>query len=183
MKALRQLASNVGVLFHARRHRLDLVRALARRPQLLVGTGLYEVAIGLSARVEPRLKVLAELKVAALVACEYCLDIGSALGRDAGLAENQLRDLHTYRSSAAFDDDERLVLELAEAMTRAPAVVPEGLREQLAARLTRAGMIELVAVIAWENQRARLNQALGIRPSGFSDGAFCVLPDPLPEPV
>jgi hypothetical protein len=32
-------------------------------------------------------------------------------------------------------------------------------------------------VIAWENQRARLNQALGVRPSGFADGQFCLLPE------
>lgn len=72
MKTLRQLVLNVGVLLRARRNRMDLLRALARRPQLLVGTAVYEMAVGLSARVEPRLKVLAELKVAALVACEHC---------------------------------------------------------------------------------------------------------------
>ncbi|MGQ0830626.1 MAG: carboxymuconolactone decarboxylase family protein, partial [Microthrixaceae bacterium] len=42
---------------------------------------------------------------------------------------------------------------------------------------SRAGYVELAAVIGWENQRARLNQALGIRPSGFSDGAYCVRPE------
>lgn len=177
MRALRQLAATVGILFKARRNRTDFVRALLRRPQLLVGTGLYEVAIGLSARVDPRLKVLAELKVAALVACEYCLDIGSALARDAGLTERQLRELHTYDSSDAFDGDERLVLELAEVMTRAPAVISDTLQERLSQRFSPAQVTELAAVIAWENQRARLNQALGIRPSGFTDGEFCVLPE------
>lgn len=177
MRALRQLRTNVGILFKARRNRIDIVRALARRPQLLLGTALYEVAIGLSASVETRLKVLAELKVAALVACEYCLDIGSALARGAGLTERQLRELHRYRSSDAFDDDERLVVELAEAMTLAPAVITEELRSRLDRRFSPAQLSELAAVIAWENQRARLNQALGIRPSGFSDGEFCVIPE------
>ena len=177
MKALRQLITNVGVLSQARRNRLDLVRALSRRPQLLIGTGVYELAIGLSASVEPRLKVLAELKVAAVVACEYCLDIGSLLGRGAGLTERQLRELHLYKSSDAFDADERLVLELAESMTLAPVVVSEPLRGRLDATFSRSQLTELAAVIAWENQRARLNEALGIRPSGFSDGAYCVRPD------
>lgn len=178
MRALRQLRMNVGVLFTARRNRVDLIRALARRPQLLLGTALYEVAIGLSARVETRLKVLAELKVAALVACEYCLDIGSALARGTGLTERQLQELPRYRTSDAYDHDERLVLELAEAMTRAPAVITPELRSQLDRRFPPTQLSELAAVIAWENQRARLNQALGIRPSGFSDGEFCVLPEP-----
>lgn len=177
MKVLRQLRATLGVLVRARRHRLDLVRALARRPQLLLGTALYEMAIVLSARVDDRLKVLAELKVAAIVACEYCLDIGSALARGTGVTERQLRDLSSYRTSDAYDADERLVVELAEAMTQAPAVVTDELRSKLEAAFTRAQLGELTAVIAWENQRARLNVALGVRPSGFSDGELCAVPE------
>lgn len=179
MRTLRQLRASIGTLMRARRNRTDLVRALARRPQLLLGTAAYETAIGLSARVEPRLKLLAELEVAALVACEYCLDIGSALARRLGVTEAQLRELRVYRSSDAFDETERLVIELAEAMTRSPAVVPEELRRRLEAAFSRAQLTELAAVIAWENQRARLNQGLGVRPSGFSEGEFCLRPEPL----
>ncbi len=178
MKALRQLSTNVRVLLKARRHRLDLLQALVRRPQLLIGTGLYEMAIGLSARVDPRLKVLAELKAAALVACEYCLDIGSLLGRGTGVTERQLRELHAYRTSDAFDADERLVIELAEVMTIVPVTVSDDLRARLDARFSKAELTELAATIAWENQRGRLNQALGVRPSGFSDGEYCALPEP-----
>ena len=177
MRALRQLVTNVGVLLKARRNRFDLVRALVRRPQLLVGVGLYELAIGLSALVEPKLKVLAETKAAAIVACEYCLDIGSLLGREAGVTERQLRELHVYDTSDAFDDDERLVIELAEVMTRVPVQVPDQLRRRLEQRFTPAEVIELAATIAWENQRARLNQALGVRPSGFADGLYCARPE------
>ncbi len=183
MTALRQVVGTLRVLARARRNRLDLVRALARRPQLLVGTGLYELAIALSASVEPRLKILAELKAAALVSCEFCLDIGSEIARDTGLSDAQLRDLPSYRTSERFDGDERLVLELAEAMSRTPAVIPDDLRDRLAARFTPAQRTELVAVIACENQRARMNQGLGIRPSGFSDGRFCALPEAFPAAV
>jgi AhpD family alkylhydroperoxidase len=183
VRTLRQLRASIGTLMRARRNRTDLVRALVRRPQLLLGTAVYETAIGLSARVEPRLKLLAELEVAALVACEYCLDIGSALARRLGVTEAQLRELHVYRSSDAFDETERLVIELAEAMTRSPAVVPEELRRRLEAAFARAQLTELAAVIAWENQRARLNQGLGVRPSGFSDGEFCLRPEPLVNPA
>ena len=36
-------------------------------------------------------------------------------------------------------------------------------------------LTELAAAIAWENHQGRLNQVLGVRPSGFSDGAVCLL--------
>jgi AhpD family alkylhydroperoxidase len=184
VRALRQVVGTLRVLARARRHRLDLVRALARRPQLLLGTGAYELALALSARVDPRLKVLAELKVAALVTCQFCLDIGSEIARDTGLTEAQLRALPTYRTSDLFDADERLVLELAESLTRTPAVLSDDVRERFEHRFTPAQRTELVSVIACENQRARLNQGLAIRPSGFSDGQFCAVPEPaVAEPV
>jgi alkylhydroperoxidase family enzyme len=50
-------------------------------------------------------------------------------------------------------------------------------RLDLLGRFSRAQLAELVAAIAWENHRARVNQALGVRPSGFSDGEFCAVPE------
>lgn len=176
MRTLRQLRSNLGILRKARRNRLDLVRALIRRPQLALGTIVMELGIATSARVDPRLKILAELKAASIVACEYCLDIGSALARHEGLSERQLRELPAHRTSDAFDDEERTVLDLAEALTRVPSVVDDDLRARVDRYLTPTQQTELMALIAWENKRARLNQGLGVRPSGFSDGEFCVLP-------
>lgn len=182
MKMIAQIRTCANVLRTARRNRFDTVRALLRRPQLLASTTLYEVAVLSSARVDSRLKTLAELKVAAIVACEYCLDIGSALGRHDGLVEAQLRDLPVHGSSPAFDDRERVVLDLADALTRVPSVVDDELRSRLDEHFSRTQQVELMAVIAWENQRARLNQGLGVRPSGFSDGQFCALPETTAAP-
>jgi AhpD family alkylhydroperoxidase len=181
MKVLRQIHTNLGILFKARRNRVDLMKALARRPQLLLGTLMYEVAVMCSARVDARLKILAELKVAAIVACEYCLDIGSALAHHEGLTATQLKELHIHRTSTAFDDEERLVLDLAEALTKVPSIVDDELRTRVEAAFTPAQRTELMTTIAWENKRARLNQGLGVRPSGFSDGAFCAVPQPVAD--
>jgi len=41
--------------------------------------------------------------------------------------------------------------------------------------LDSAQIIELTAVIAWENYRSRFNHALGIAAHGFSNTAFCIL--------
>jgi AhpD family alkylhydroperoxidase len=174
---LSQIRSYRTVLPSAQRNRLDLLRWLRRRPQILAGTAAYEMALLGSARVDPRLKELAELKAAALVTCEYCLDIGSALALASGITEAQLGDLPRFRDSDAFNPDEKLVLELAEAMSRTPVYVPRHLREQLLERFSPAALTELAATVAWENNRGRLNLALGVRPSGFSEGAACAAPE------
>jgi AhpD family alkylhydroperoxidase len=74
---------------------------------------LYETALIASGRLDTQLKQLAELKAAALVNCEYCLDIGSALASACGIREEQLVGLPRYRDGDDFTDDEKLVLELA----------------------------------------------------------------------
>ena len=76
MRTLRQLARLLRILGRARRNRTDVLRALARRPLLLLGTAGYGLGTELSARVDPHLKLLAELKVAPLAHCAYCIDIG-----------------------------------------------------------------------------------------------------------
>ena len=105
------------------------------------------------------------------------------MGRELGIDEATLADLHDYRSSDRFTDLERLALDLTVAMTDTPTHVSDDLRAALREHLTAAQLTELVSAIAWENHRARLNRALGVRAVGFSDGAFCVLPERHPGSV
>ena len=91
--------------------------------------------------------------------------------------DEEMLALRDYRGSDLFSPVEKLALELAEAMTRTPAEVPDRLRDELLQHLSRGQLAELASAIAWENHRARLNRALGIREAGFSDGTFCVMPE------
>jgi AhpD family alkylhydroperoxidase len=150
---------------------------MAYHPRLLFGMGAMEMALERSHLVDERLKKLAEVKVAATVGCEFCIDIGSMLGRNLGVTERQLRDLSDYRESAAFSPVEKLVLAYAEAISRTPATVPEGLFEDLREHFDEAALVELTAAISWENHRARFNHAFGLGSQGFSDGAYCPLPE------
>jgi alkylhydroperoxidase family enzyme len=94
-----------------------------------------------------------------------------------GFDERKLSDLGRYKESDAYDDVERLALDLAVAMCATPAAVTDELRADLLAHFTPGQLTELASAIAWENHRARLNRALGVREMGFSDGGFCVLPE------
>jgi alkylhydroperoxidase family enzyme len=96
--------------------------------------------------------------------------------RALGITEAELAALESYRESPLFDHLDRLILDLAVAMSQAPATVPEQLRRDLLQHLSPGQLAEVAATIAWENYRARLNRALGVRAAGFSDGAYCVLP-------
>ena len=85
--------------------------------------------------------------------------------------------LPDFESSAAFSEMEKLVLRYAVAMTETPVEVPDALFNELARRLSPEQLVELTSAIAWENYRARFDHAFGIESAGFSEGAFCPLPE------
>jgi 4-carboxymuconolactone decarboxylase len=99
------------------------------------------------------------------------------VSRAAGITEEQLRDLPVYGSSAAFSPLERVVIEYAAEMTKTPVDVPDELFAQLRRHFSEAQLVELTATIAWENYRARFDHAFGIESQGFSEGAYCALPE------
>jgi alkylhydroperoxidase family enzyme len=104
------------------------------------------------------------------------MDIGSAVGGREGVRAEQIHALADYATSPCFDDRERLVLELADAMTATPAEVPDAMFARLRATFSEAQLVELIANIAWENYRARFNRTFGVGPEGFSEGAACAIP-------
>jgi AhpD family alkylhydroperoxidase len=128
--------------------------------------------------VDRRLKDLAMIRASQLMGCEWCLDFGSWLAQNAGAPEEDLRELSRWRESERFDSLDRLVLEYTEAMTRTPVEVPDELFARLRERFDERQLVELTTAIALENQYSRFNWALGIEGQGFSDGMYCVRPEP-----
>jgi AhpD family alkylhydroperoxidase len=125
----------------------------------------------------PRHRALAELKSAATVRCEYCIDLGSAIARGWGLTNEELLALSDYQNATCFSDLDKLILEYATAITRTPVEVSDQLFDGLRAHFDNAQLVGLTHIITLGNLRGRFNLALGIGASGFSDGRVCALPD------
>lgn len=157
---------------------MEPIGVLAHSRPLLIGITAASTAADRYARTAPApLKHLGMLRTSQLIGCEWCLDFGSWLAQKAGLPEEKLRDISRWRESERFDQDERLILEYAEAMTRTPVEVSDELFERLRARFDPRQIVELTAAIALENLYSRTNWALGIEGQGFSEGMYCVRPE------
>jgi AhpD family alkylhydroperoxidase len=156
---------------------LEPISLTAIHPEIFKAYMDYEASFRAASRLELKLKELAFLKVAALIGCPFCLDFGSAEAKRAGITEEQMRDLPRYSQSLAFTDAEKLILDLATAMTDNPVKVSESLFLQLQHLFDPAQILEITAAIAWENYRSRFNHALGIEARGFSAGSYCVIPE------
>jgi AhpD family alkylhydroperoxidase len=153
------------------------VALMAHSPLLMNAYGGFEMAFERSKRAPRNLKLLVELKASALCGCEWCMDFGSWLANESGITEEQLRGLPNFRDSDAFDEDEKLVLEYAEGISRTPVEVPDEVFERLRRRFDEPQIVELTWAAAIENLRARFNWALGIESQGYAEGAVCVRPE------
>jgi AhpD family alkylhydroperoxidase len=154
------------------------LQVIGHHRPLMVGFGAVSLAIErYSHAVDDRLKHLAMLRVSQLIGCEWCLDFGSMLAQKSGIPPETLRELSNWRTSSAFDQLDRLVLEYAEAMTRTPVDVADELFARLREHFDERQIVELTSAIALENTFSRANWALGIHGEGFSEGMYCVRPD------
>lgn len=155
---------------------VEPLQGYARSGVVFTSMMALEVGMERAHRVDARLRQLAELRVAALVGCPFCLDIGSALVSKLGVPPAQVRDLNSYEASNAFSELEKAVLRYADRMTSTPVEIDEADVRFLLTHLDEPQLVELTAAIAHENLRARLNHALGYGAQGFSSGAACALP-------
>lgn len=155
---------------------VEPVGIVAHHGALLAGMGAFETALARSKKVDDKLKSLAETKAALMVGCEFCIDIGSHIGAEHGITDEQLLALPRHREATCFSDLERLVIDYAEAMTKTPVEVTDELFAALREHFDAAQLVELTAAIAWENWRARFNWAFDIGAAGFREGAACPVP-------
>lgn len=83
------------------------------------------------------------------------------MGRKAGLTDEKLL---AVRGSdlVLFNDKERLVIELADAMANTPSNVSEDLYTRLRNEFSEEQLLELGGQIAFENYRARLNRVFDV---------------------
>jgi AhpD family alkylhydroperoxidase len=155
---------------------MEPLRGYACSNAVLVALAGLEMGMERARHVDPRLRGLAELRVAALVGCRFCLDIGSSVVRQVGVSEPQMLDLNRHAESAAFSAQEKVVLEYTDRMTATPVTVRDEDVARLRTFLDERQLVELTAAIAHENLRARMNHALGYGAEGFSSGGVCALP-------
>jgi alkylhydroperoxidase family enzyme len=90
------------------------------------------------------------------------VDINSAVGRKAGLSDEKLLAL-SGSDLSPFNEKERLVIELADAMADTPSNVSDDLYTRLRAQFAEEQLLELGAQIAFENYRARLNRIFDVQ--------------------
>jgi alkylhydroperoxidase family enzyme len=89
------------------------------------------------------------------------MDVNSAVGRKAGLSHDKLHAVLSDNRTP-FNETERLVIELADAITDTPANVSDDLYTRLRNQFSEEQLMQLGAQVAFENYRARWNRIFNV---------------------
>ena len=89
--------------------------------------------------------------------------MGSALG----VSDEKILALPDYATSPIYTEAERLALEYADAITLTDLEVEDELFERLRRVYDDDALVELTAIIAWENASSKFNRALRVPSQGL----------------
>lgn len=152
---------------------LEPSRLWGRSPRVFAALALLYGALDRrSSLIDPLLRTLITVRVSQINACAFCVDVNSATALKRGLSEAKLAAVASFESSDAFDDRERAVLRYAEAVTLTDVQPDDDMFAALRKYFDDDAIVELTALVAFQNLSSKFNAALRVPPQGF-----CRLPE------
>lgn len=137
----------------------NMYRTLAHAPRVL--DAAVSMARAVRTDLDPKTRELAYLKVVQLTDCDVCRHYHDALGRRAGLSDEQIRDLTRFEESGAYTEGEKDVLRFTEQWTLGGRVADEVIA-RLKGVLTAGQLVTLAATAAQANFTCRFNNVFGV---------------------
>lgn len=148
-------------------------RLLAWYPKAALGSAALEGLVAHhDGRIDKRMLKLVRLSASFAAACPFCIEMNSDAYRGAGLSDTEwlaLRQQAEPDAVPTLSPRERLAVRYARLISSTPLRFPPEFIAELAAHFTEREIVVLASTAAQVNYWARLIQALGIPPAGFSE--------------
>jgi AhpD family alkylhydroperoxidase len=140
----------------------------ARVPPLYAALSAFYAALERrGSPLPPALRSLVQVRVSQINHCAFCIDLNAALSAERAGSLHKALAVERWRESDAFDAAERLALEYAEAMTDSGLGVDAGLAARMRTLFDERALIELTALVAFQNLSSKFNAALDIPSQGL----------------
>jgi alkylhydroperoxidase family enzyme len=148
-------------------------RLLAWYPKAALGSGIMEALVARKdGKLDKRILKLVRLTASFCVACPFCIDMNAYDYDQYGITQGELEALQGKMDIAAvntFSPREIIAMEYAALISDAALQFPRDFIDKLKANFTEREIVILASTAAQVNYWARLLQALGVPPAGFSD--------------
>lgn len=153
--------------------RLLPARILAWYPRAAFGAGVLEATItDRDGRIDRRMLKLVRLAASFATACPFCADMNAHHHLEAGVTDEELEALRSQLGPGAIPSLsglERVAVRYAQLASQTPLRFPPDFVAELQRNFGEREIVVLATTVAQVNYWARLVQALGIPPAGFSD--------------
>jgi AhpD family alkylhydroperoxidase len=162
----------VRLIFRLQRRRYGRELAPAqlwgRTPRaFLAMSAMYGALDRKSSPIAPTLRSLIQVRVSQINGCPFCVDINSASGMKRGATAEQIAALANFRDSPLFTDGEKAALHFSEVVTDSNLHSDAASIARLRQHFSDDTVIELAALIAFQNMSSKFNAALGVPSQGF----------------
>jgi AhpD family alkylhydroperoxidase len=155
---------------------LDIVKALSLRPKLAGAVGAMNDAV-FASTLDWRLHELVRMRIAQINGCTVCLTWRTPEALEAGVTDQLLAAVGTWRDSTEFSAAERIALEFTELFCTDSVSISDELMARLAEHYDAGEIVELALVIGKYLSQGRFMQVLGLDqdscavPAGTGAGA------------
>jgi len=146
-------------------------RILAWYPKAAIGSGVMEGLVAHEdGQMDQRMLKLIRMAASYAVACPFCVDMNSYEYRDVGITDEETESLRgDFEMVESFSEQERLAIAYTRLISETPLKFHPDLVERVKSTFTEREFVILASTAAQVNYWARLIQALGIPPAGFSE--------------
>jgi alkylhydroperoxidase family enzyme len=148
-------------------------RLLAWYPKAAIGSGLLESLVAhKDGELDERILKLVRMQASFAAACPFCIDMNSFQYEEQNISQAELhvlQGMEAVENVKTFSEREKLAIQYAHLVSQTPLRFPPEIIEQIKQNFTEREMVILASTAAQVNYWARLIQALGVPPAGFSD--------------
>jgi alkylhydroperoxidase family enzyme len=152
--------------------RLLANRILAWYPKALLGSGVMEALVAHDEPETPRrLLALVRISTSLLVSCAFCIDLNARDFAGKGVSEAEIIALQANRpleEIPSLSERERAALRYAACMCTSPLRFSPRAIDEVTRLFSPRAVVIIASTCAQVNFWARLIQALGVPPAGFS---------------
>lgn len=148
-------------------------RILAWYPKAAIGSGVLESLVAHhDVQISERMLKIVRIQASFSASCSFCIDMNSYQYEETHISQEELhvlQGLTPIDEVTTFSERERLAIGYTQLISKTPLQFPHDFIEELKRHFNEREMVILASTAAQVNYWARLIQALGIPPAGFSD--------------
>lgn len=140
----------------------------AKSPKIFLALSLlYGILDRKKSPLESGLRSLVIVRISQINGCSFCIDLNTSVLLSRGISTEKALALQSWRTSELFTDLEKAALEYAEAVTDSSKKISKELQSKIQGFFNETELVELTALIAFQNMSTKFNNAFGVEPQGF----------------